>query len=288
MGTLAKVFIVIQAMLVMTYLGTTSTLYQHKKDWRDSYQVLKDRYGKLEKRARGHIVNLRKTIEERDETYANKVKDLIKEKKKLDNTLKNYQEESLSLARKISEYNSLEQDKRRLVDSNDSVNREISQIDDRIQDLETNLADATTKRRTAEQQVARLMTMKYTHEGDLSDLRKDYVNTRKGLRDKELLISLAEERGVNFATLLEGPPVPLVRGSVRAVKADVDPALILIDVGSNDKVESGFHFSVYRGGSFVGKLLVERVEQDAAACRVHFVSEGQTVQVGDSVTTRLP
>ena len=99
---------------------------------------------------------------------------------------------------------------------------------------------------------------------------------------------MAEERGVNFAVLLDGPPVPLIKGSVGAVKADVEPALVLIDVGTNDKVEEGFRFAVYRDDVFVGKLIVERVESDAAACSVQWVVEGGQVQVGDNVTTRLP
>ena len=36
MSLLAKVFIVLQALLVMTYLGVTATLYQHRRDWKQT------------------------------------------------------------------------------------------------------------------------------------------------------------------------------------------------------------------------------------------------------------
>jgi hypothetical protein len=58
-------------------------------------------------------------------------------------------------------------------------------------------------------------------------------------------------------------------------------------VGSDDKVEKGFHFSIYRGAEFVGKVVVAKVLKDTCGCRVLFVRKGETIRVGDSAATRL-
>ena len=82
-------------------------------------------------------------------------------------------------------------------------------------------------------------------------------------------------------------PVPPINGKVAGVKADVSPALVLVTVGKDDKVEKGFQFTVYRGSQFVGKVIVEKVNADSAGCRVLFTAPGQVIKAGDDVATRL-
>lgn len=288
MSVLAKVFIVIEALLVMCYLGVASTLYQHRTDWRNSYLKLRERYYATARRAKREVVVYDSQIKNKDTDIQGKEKEVGDLKRQLDNILNEYQTTSKNLSRKNNEYDRLQEDISKLTQQNDDLDDEIKSLRQAKSELADRLKRAEDARGKAELQVARLIAQKFNMEGDLGDMRKDYVSVRKDLRDKELLIALAEERGVNFATLLDGPPVPLVRGSVQAVKADIEPALVLIDVGKDEEVEEGFRFSVYRGEKFVGKVVVERVERDSAACRVVFASEGESIQAGDSVSTRLP
>ena len=67
MSPLAKILIVVQALLVMSYLGVSSTLYQHRNDWRRSFISLKGCYTKTAKRASEEISSLRNTLKERNE-----------------------------------------------------------------------------------------------------------------------------------------------------------------------------------------------------------------------------
>ena len=84
-----------------------------------------------------------------------------------------------------------------------------------------------------------------------------------------------------------GPPVPAIDAQVVAVKNDVQPGLVLLSVGSDDLVEQGFQFSIYREQTFVGKVVVERVLRDSAGCRLLFTAEGENVRPGDKAATRL-
>jgi len=86
---------------------------------------------------------------------------------------------------------------------------------------------------------------------------------------------------------LYGPPVPAIDAKVAAFRDDPPPGLVLLTVGSDDKVEKGFQFSIYRGAVFVGKVVVEKVLKDSCGCRVLFVKEGERIQVGDAAATRL-
>src|SRR5438067_1404647 len=74
---------------------------------------------------------------------------------------------------------------------------------------------------------------------------------------------------------------------VAAVRDEVPPGLVLLSVGARDKVEKGFQFSIYRGTTFVGRVVVEKVLDDASGCRVIFVKEGEKIKAGDSAATRL-
>jgi hypothetical protein len=157
----------------------------------------------------------------------------------------------------------------------------------RNDELTGNLDSANKRREVAEGQVARLIQLNSELQKNLGDLRASYADTRKALRDKELLIAMAEEQGVNFSRLLPGPPVPPIDGKVAAIKDDMNPPLVLLSVGSDDKVEKGFQFSIYRNSEFIGKVVVEKVLKDSCGCRVLFTKEGQKIQSGDSAATRL-
>jgi hypothetical protein len=121
-------------------------------------------------------------------------------------------------------------------------------------------------------------------ESDLAELRQDFATTRKNLKERKLMLALGEE---TREKLQAGPPVPLIDAKVAAVRADVTPQLVLLTVGSDDKVEKGFHFSIYRGSDFVAKVVVEKVLKDSCGCRTLYIRDGQSIQTGDCAATRL-
>jgi hypothetical protein len=114
------------------------------------------------------------------------------------------------------------------------------------------------------------------------------VRLERMLEEKDLVLAMLEDHGgVNIASIVQGPPVPAIAAKVAAVKNEVNPALVLLSVGSDDKVEKGFHFSVYRGSEFIGKVVVEKVLRDSCGCRVLFTKTGASIAPGDAAATRL-
>ncbi|MBX3467541.1 MAG: hypothetical protein KF878_11685 [Planctomycetes bacterium] len=287
MSLLAKIFIVIQTVLVMVYLGMTATLYQHRRDWRTSYQKLKTRYTTMVSRSQKEIQALRTFVIAKDELVASKEREVRSLKTSLDQQVALAQRNNQLLQEKTVEFNQLNQNMTRLSQRLEEALQFNRQLNDRKSELEGLLEVATNRRETAEGQVARLTTYTTSLEQDLADLRTQFADTRRLLREKELMISMAQGAGVDFELLVPGPPVPAIDGNVVAVKTDVSPPLVLLSVGLDDKVERGFHFSIYRGTKFIGKVVVERVLRDSAGCRVLFTADGAQIQPGDNAATRL-
>lgn len=287
MSVLAKIFIVIQTLLVMVYLGMTATLYQHRRDWRTSYLKLKDRYGTAVGRAQKEIKALQSYVHAKDSLIQAKEREVRSLKGQLDQALSASQSNARLFEQKRAEFQQQLTNNENLSRRNEAVHTRNEQLSRENERLQEEYDSATTRREIAENQVARLIVLTQSLETDIGELRRDYAETRRQLREKELLISMAEGAGVNFELLVPGPPVPAIYSRVVAVKADVDPPLVLLRAGSDDGVERGFHFSIYRGNEFVGKVVVERVLRDSAGCRVLFTAEGQTIQTGDDAATRL-
>ncbi len=287
MSLLAKIFIVFQTILVMVYLGMTSTLYQHRRDWRTSYQKLKHRYTTVVSRAEKEIRALRTYVISKNDIVAAKESEVRSLKSSLDQETSRASDQARLFQQKVDEYNLLQENLRSL----SARLQEALSRNEQLQTRNTELNDAKKlaedRRETSEGQVARLTALTTSLEQDLSDVRREFADVRKRLRDKELLIAMAENAGVNFELLVPGPPVPAIDGTVVAVKTDVNPPLVLLSVGSDDKVEKGFHFAIYRQGQYVGRVVVERVLRDSAGCRVLFTADGQQIQSGDSAATRL-
>lgn len=287
MSLLAKVFVVMQAVLVMVYLGMTASLYQHRRDWRTSYMKLKGRYSLAVSRAQKEVDALRNFVKAKNELVEAKEREVRSLKTQVDQAFQTSQRNANLFQQKSTEFQRLQEDFQSLSTRLDQAMQNNNRLQDRKNELEGLLDTATTRRTIAEGQVARLTNLTTSLEGDLGNLRQTFAETRKQLRDKELLISMAESQGFNFETLIPGPPVPAIDGKVVAVKNDISPPLVLLSVGADDKVQQGFHFSVYRGSTFVGKVVVERVLRDSAGCRVLFTADGQDIQSGDSAATRL-
>jgi hypothetical protein len=79
--------------------------------------------------------------------------------------------------------------------------------------------------------------------------------------------------------LVDLPPISRLETRVSAV--DSGAHLVLLSCGSKCAVRKGYTFSVYRGAEFVGKVVVEKVQDETSGCRVLFTKEGWAIEPGD-------
>src|SRR5579872_919100 len=88
MSLLAKVFVVIMTVLIMVYLGVSATLYQYRRDWRNSYAKLKERNKTMTQLAAREIDQLRLGIKSKNEFISVNYANLTKLKLKADDDLR--------------------------------------------------------------------------------------------------------------------------------------------------------------------------------------------------------
>ncbi len=116
---------------------------------------------------------------------------------------------------------------------------------------------------------------------ELAALRTDYKAVRMNLKERETQLGMLLDGPVQLASV-GGPPIPAIDAFVRTVGQDVE-----LNVGAMQGVEVGFHFSIYRGNEFVGKVKVTRLQLLTCRAQIVFTKEGQHIERGDSAATRL-
>ena len=78
-----------------------------------------------------------------------------------------------------------------------------------------------------------------------------------------------------------------INAKVLSVRTDVN--VVLLSVGREDKVKEGYQFTVYNGGTYKGKVMVESVYPNMCSARIlkELMADAQTIQEGDNASTRI-
>ncbi len=84
------------------------------------------------------------------------------------------------------------------------------------------------------------------------------------------------------------PAATVIQGQITGVESIGDDMYVQADLGQNDGVEVNMKFWIHRGGSYVGSIVIVKVDTDASAGRVMQVQTGVDVAVGDAVVTGTP
>jgi hypothetical protein len=288
MSLLGKIFVVINLILALVFLGVTSALHYSQNDWRLAAETNHQRYQKVVEAKNAEIAAHKGTIE----TLQRSNDSLTAQNTTLRDNIKQRED---TLTAKGEEFNkarsdleALQSTNKSLIDANTAKDSEIKDVRASLDRVTGEMNVALGNKETAESQVARLVQQKAALEKDLGEVRKSYSDTKQQLLDMNLAMEELQRQGIPVDTLLVNHrPLPPINGKVAGVKSDVQPALVLITVGKDDKVEKGYPFTVYRGAEFIAKVIVEKVNADSAGCRVLFNAPGKTIKAGDDVATRV-
>jgi hypothetical protein len=288
MSLLAKIFIVVNAILSLLFLGVQSTLFYHSNNWQEAYE-------RLTVKNRAVVAELNDKIKVEQQKSADLTNTITTREGEMNvartatkNAEDRLQDALNALNDAKSKYQGLDTKYNVLASSINAKDQAIGELNARVKELGDQRADALSKEELAEAQVARLSTIKTTLEKDLAEARKDYTKTKQELLDDGLVLDELRRIGIPVDTIvINHKPVPPINGTVAGVDTKAQPELVLINVGKDDKVERGYTFTVYRQSKFVGKIIVEKIMADSAGCRVMLKATGENIQPGDSVATRL-
>ncbi len=286
MSILAKTFTVLILIFSVAFLSISLALYQHSIDWRDKFEKIVDRHKAAVRFYEGEIGNLKSEITAKDSYIQTKEEESRTLRQHIDSV-------GRQLVEKDTSYNQQLQQNEKLLDDHGKVVEQLQDRQNRIALLERERdtareekSQAATDKEQAENQVARLLSIKNSLEKDLTELRKEYVVTRQSLSDKELILNQLEAQNIHVADIVAGEVVKPIPAEVLAVMDDIQPALVLLSVGGNEGVKTGYEFTIYRGNEFVARVVVEKVLPNRAGARVQFPLDARILP-GDSANTIL-
>jgi uncharacterized protein (DUF3084 family) len=282
MSTISKVFTIINLVFSLFLVGTVASILSksedYKKKFEDSEIARRDETKKLNDDLDA-IRGERDNVNTQNRTLVNQKGDL---------------EAELTTARSTAEQ--LRNDNTQLRNAVDSINASVKALQANLADVEARnkslmdtteqaqraLADAEREKLDAQDDRARI-------EGDLKRANDDIAGMERSLKDlsdqrdnlRSQLDSLVK-LGVDVSKLI-GNNVALIEGKVSAVGA----GFVVLSVGQNEGVQLGTPFDVYRGGDYIGRVVVDNVLPNSSTARVTLKSERFEFQALDNATTRL-
>jgi hypothetical protein len=109
------------------------------------------------------------------------------------------------------------------------------------------------------------------------------------LKKHERTLARLESRGISVDSVLKGTIASdnPIHAKVLAVRPEVN--VVLLSVGRDDQVREGFEFTVYQGGTYKGKVMVESVYPNMSSARIisELMADSESIVEGDSASTRV-
>jgi hypothetical protein len=281
MSTIAKVFVVLNLVLAVAFLGAAATFLGYVDSFRTKLTVEETAHANTRKEKDARIASLETEIAslKGQVTTAQGARDTAQTKE---------QEVRAGYEQLKTQYDALSAAHQRatasLTVAQDTI-RALSALKDQLQQ------DAMTKSealRAAEDE--RAAAVKAMNQAQL-----DLDNTRAQMRELEQKLSACEEARARLQFAYEaaargggtggpGEPQPAQTGKVLA--ADPRTNIVVISLGSEDGVKAGYRYVVSRGSAYVGTIEVTSTEAKQSAARSIRDLQKSEVRAGDDVMSR--
>lgn len=283
MSSIAKVFIIINFVLSVLFLGFAATLLSQQWDYRQVYLETKYQYAQekqnwesSENEVQGYVENLRSLLNQRTsllkETQA-KIADYETQNNELRAWKDNVSQSLKAIDNRIDTLDTRIEEK----------DRRIAELTREKQDKASDLRRAEEEARTAKDEQETIQLELDRYRGRLAETEKMLQRSRRELWEAKQVIRSVQSVGVNIQAIMQKAP-PL-EGQIVAVSPKVP--LVMLSIGSDEGVQQGYQFTVYRGSRYIGQVVVEEVYSDMCAARIVRDMTRHALQRGDRVTTRI-
>jgi len=287
MSTLGKVFAVLVLVLSVAYAAVTAVLYSTTDYWKGRHAAVEAEKKKIEQELTGKVnalesqVTMLKGNLETATDQANKLKD---KNEALEDDIKKLKD---SLAEKTTQLNTLQTNFDKIAGNIDTLMKEIEQKKALISSLEENAKELQAKKEELAKQRDDLTFRLQAATAANTDLTNKCKALMAEVEKMTDLLDRAKQEGfdVSKPSSGAGPTVvqKTIRGRVTGVRESA--GLVVINVGSQDEVQSGYPFIVYRGAEFIAKIVVDKVYPEMSVANIEISKS--PIQVGDTVTTKL-
>ena len=284
MNTVAKVFVVLNLVFSLIYVGVAATLLGKQENWKQkAFEEEKGRADDNKKSAKelanreSQITGLRgevETFRSGNDNYKALLEAQTNENKNLE---KKWNE-------LMTEVQVLKANNEKLTGNLSEMGRQKDELSKALEQKTAELGDALKVRDQSVDDHQRVKEQLKDMNVSILDLKQRHVDLAKKKAELEWILARVQEE--YHITLTDvWPPVPKIDGRVVGVSNKIN--LVVISVGEEDGVKVGFEFTIYRGNTYVGKMVVEKVYPRQAAGHVVLEKTKDKVQPGDSVTTQV-
>jgi chromosome segregation ATPase len=282
MSLFAKIMVIVNFILAVAFLAAAGTLLGASEDYKAKYDKA---VASMSEEQIKHNAQIEKDIADLNASKG-RFSDSEKAKAAAEALLKELQNSSTALANANTQ---LRADLDKFADSQKDLQAKIAEnlksIDSQRDELSKSEAarkEGDAKVKAQADEIARLAQANETAEKTAAAAAADSKVLREQLDEKVTLLDrYKKEKG----QLTGGVTMHAVSGVVQACNNNVD--IYIISVGSNDKVEVGYEFTVYRGSEYVSTIVIDKVFPNYASGTTKPGTKKRDVMAGDECTTRL-
>lgn len=283
MSSIAKIFVIVNFVLSVLFLGFAATLLSQQWDYRQMYLETKHYYttekadwDAKEQQSKSQIENLKSLLNDRTTVLKKSqenISDLQAKNKELEQWKAMLTQKMGDIKINLEDINSTLKDK----------DQQIATLTKEKEDVAKKINAAQEKAQAAYDELNRKVLELDQYKGRLAETEKMMKRARRELWEAKQIVRSVQSVGINIPALLN--KVPPLEGQVVAVSPKVP--IVMISVGSDEKVQKGYQFTVYRGNAYVGQVVVEEVYPDMSAARIIKDMTKRAIQRGDKVTTKI-
>lgn len=280
MSAIAKILIVLNLLLAVAFLGAAATFLGQQESYKFQLEQLQAKYTSETQRLEDALAATR-----------NANRDLEQQKAAADSTLAALQSR---FDQKETDYTALSNTHNELVAKYDSLSKTYDQIVNQNRDLiaekdrlvnekDQALAEkrqAIEAKNVAETEQKRLEGELVDRDDQIGEMNKRAVAMADQIESANMKLDVYLRE---FGDLAGAIVPPRLTGKVTGVDQDLN--IVLLSIGRDDNVKPGYTFTVYRGGEYVGKVKIDKVEKDYASGYSLPELQKHPIEVGDSVST---
>ena len=282
MTLVGKIFTLLILLMSVAFLMLAVTIFATHTNWRDV--VMRPREGDKEPGLKVQIEELsatNQTLREELERAADRLAiEQAARRYALAALQTKLESAKTELQRRESQYAELQAAHGTLLTTLETNEENLKKVTEEIAQLRTDMRAAQQARDEKFNEVVQL-TDKLN---ELEGMRKDLEERRGQLLEQVGRMKLVLDRHEldEYTPVVDLPP--RVDGVVTAVG---DKGLVEISIGSDDGLREGHKLEVFRGNSYLGRVVIRRTEPDRAVAEIDPAYRKGSIRKGDRVATKL-
>jgi len=275
LSTLAKAFVVIVLLLSVLVAVATMGLFAQRQNWQQKAEDANMEKAQLSQKLQEKEESFKSQLEQKNEKIRQLNASLEDKTHEVEIVTGQRNEKASQLKESEAKLTQAMTENAKLSDVSKMQAERIAALEELTKNLKAEKEKAFYERQQQFNKAAEL-------ERQLSNLDKKYKEAEKTIRDLQGEVArpegvAVEKRAVTAPTVISG----IVRD-----KAD---NLVAISVGSDDGVKKDYLFHIYRGGTYLGDIVVTEVYPDMAVGKIlkEVTRDPDNIRKGDNVTTKF-